>query len=295
MTAVVFGFPGHERLAEVIARQTQGELGTLFLHRFPDGEMYLRLDTAIEGREALFVCSLDRPDAKVLPLLFALDAARDLGAVLVGLVAPYLAYLRQDTRFKPGEAVTSATFAKAMSAAADWIVTVDPHLHRYHALGAVYSIPDRVVHAAPSIAAWIAANVSQPLLVGPDGESEQWVAQVAAGADAPYVVLEKTRRGDRDVEVSIPQIDRYQHHTPVLVDDIVSTARTMIAAVGMLRRSDLAAPVCVGVHGLFADQAYAELQAAGAGRIVTCNTVPHVSNAIDLDAAIAAQVHEFLT
>lgn len=294
MRPVVFGFPGHARLAGAIARDTKGEPGTLLLHRFPDGEMYVRLDTAVAGRDAVFVCTLDRPDAKVLPLLFAVDAARDLGAMRVGIVAPYLAYLRQDTRFKPGEAITSATFAKVVSAAADWIVTVDPHLHRYHALGDVYSIPDRVVHAAPFIAAWIAANVSKPLLVGPDSESEQWVAQVAAGANAPYVVLEKTRHGDTDVEVSIPQIEQHWQRTPVLIDDIVATARTMIAAVGHLRGRRAPAPVCIAVHALFARRAYEDLAAAGPVRVVTCNTVPHVSNTIDLDPAIGAEVREIL-
>jgi ribose-phosphate pyrophosphokinase len=273
-----------------IAARIGANAGALVLHRFPDGEAYVRLATPVEGREAVFVCSLDHPDTKLLPLLFAVDAAKDLGATRAGIVAPYLAYMRQDARFEPGEAITSATVGKLVSGVADWLVTVDPHLHRHASLDAVYAIPSAVVQAAPAISAWVAANVAKPLLVGPDGESEQWVAQVAAAANAPYVVLEKRRRGDRDVEVSVPQVDRHRDRTPVVVDDIVSTAHTMIAAVGRLRGAGLAAATCIGVHALFAANAYEELKAAGAARIVTCDTVCHASNGIDVAPAIAEAV-----
>ena len=294
MKPVIFAFPGHAKLMQHIVAEVWGTAGKLFLHRFPDREVYVRLDTPVADREVVFVCSLHRPDAKLLPLLFAVGAAKDLGATRVGIVAPYLAYLRQDTRFKPGEAITSVTVGKLVSSMADWIMTVDPHLHRYASLGAVYSIPSAVVHAAPLISAWIAENIPKPLLIGPDGESEQWVAAMSKGANAPYVILEKTRHGDRDVEVSVPHVERYRDRTPVLVDDIVATARTMIAAVGHLREAGLPGPVCVAVHALFAGRAYQELRAAGATQVVTCNTVAHASNGIDVNAAIAADVRVLL-
>jgi len=139
-----------------------------------------------------------------LPLLFAADTARDLGARRIGLVAPYLAYMRQDIRFHAGEAVTSRTFAAILSRHLDWLVTVDPHLHRYHELSEIYRIPTQVVHAAPFLASWIKRNVARPLIIGPDLESEQWVSQVAADADAPFLVCEKIRSGDRHVTISIP-------------------------------------------------------------------------------------------
>ena len=294
MTPVVFAFPGHAGLTRQLQAETGAIAGTLVLHRFPDGESYVRLDTPVAGREAVFVCSLVNPDAKLLQLLFAVAAAKDVGAVRAGIVAPYLAYMRQDTRFKPGEAISSATVGKLVSGVADWLVTVDPHLHRNASLDAVYAIPSRVVQAAPAIADWIVANVTKPLLVGPDAESGQWVAQIASAADAPCIVLDKTRHGDRDVTMSMPGAERFRDRTPVLVDDIVSTAHTMIAAIASLRGAGFAAPVCIGVHALFVDHAYAELQAAGAARIVTCNTVCHASNAIDVDAAIAAEVGALL-
>src|SRR5204863_1571385 len=138
-------------------------------------------------------------------------------------------------------------------------------------LDAIYQIPTRIVHAAPAIAAWVSAEIERPLLVGPDAESEQWVAAVARLCDAPYLILEKTRRGDRDVSVTTPEVQRYRDRTPVVIDDIISTGRTMIVTVEQLARTGMAAPVCVAVHGVFADAAHDELRAAGAERIATCN------------------------
>ncbi|MBL8346299.1 MAG: ribose-phosphate pyrophosphokinase [Rubrivivax sp.] len=296
MRPIVFHWPGDELFADRLVRALHAERAGLELHRFPDGESLVRLDTDVAGRPVVLICSLARPDDKTLPLLFAADAARDLGATKVLLAAPYLAYLRQDRRFHAGEAVTSRTYAGLLSSAFDALVTVDPHLHRYHALDEIYRIPTRVVHAAPLIARWIAAQIERPLLIGPDTESEQWVAEVARGAGAPYTVLQKIRRGDRDVEVSLPDVSAWAwvDRQPVLVDDIVSSARTMVQAVGSVRRVGLRPPVCVGVHALFAPSAYEDLLASGAHRVVTCDTVPHESNQIGVVQPMARAIGELI-
>ena len=303
MTLLLLALPGNEPFADLLERALPGgapngapaanprvERGTFVLRPFPDGESYVRVETPVGGREVVLVCTLDRPDDKLLPLLFLAATARDLGATSVGLVAPYLAYMRQDRRFNEGEGVTSAYFASLLSRAFDWLVTVDPHLHRRGSLTEIYSIPTEVVHAAPRVAEWIRGSVRRPLLIGPDAESAQWVAAVADLAGAPSVVLEKVRRGDRDVSVAVPDVERWREHTPVLVDDIISTARTMIETVRHLGSAGLAAPVCVGVHAVFAAGAYDELRGAGAKTVVTCNSIPHVSNAIDLSGDVARAV-----
>ena len=287
MSLLVFALPGNEALAAELARRLGSEPGRLSVRRFPDGESHLRFETPVSGREIALACTLRDPDAKVPPLLFAAETARELGARRVGLVAPYLAYMRQDKRFQEGEGVTSAHFAKLVSRYFDWLVTVDPHLHRRSSLDEIYDIPSRVVHAAPVIAAWIGKAVESPILIGPDAESAQWVSEVARGAGAPWTVLEKTRRGDRDVSVSVPDAGRLRGRTPVLVDDIVSTARTMIAAAAQLARLGAARPVCVGVHAVFAGDAHAALLAAGIASIATSNTIPHPTNAIDVVPAVA--------
>ena len=178
------------------------------MRRFPDEEAYLRINSECGDRDVILLCTLDHPDPKILPLLFLAEAAKQLGARRVGLVAPYLAYMRQDKRFHPREALTSKSFAQLVSKYVDWLVTVDPHLHRYTSLADIYSIPTTVAHSAPAISEWIASNVERPLVVGPDEESRQWVTDVAARAGAPHIVLVKLRSGDRDVEAMLPETMR---------------------------------------------------------------------------------------
>ena len=142
----------------------------------------------------------------------------------------------------------------------------------------------------PLIAGWIRETVREPLIIGPDRESEQWVAAVAREATAPYVILEKTRHGDRSVEVSVPEIAKWRGRQPVLVDDIISTARTMIETVRHLKRAEAKPAICVAVHGIFAGHAYEDLVATGAEQVVTTNTIPHATNQIDVSGLLAQAI-----
>jgi ribose-phosphate pyrophosphokinase len=262
MMPVLISLPGNESLADALAQQLGWARCPVTVRRFPDGESFVRVDGDVTGAEVVLVCTLDRPDDKLVPLFLLANAARESGALRVGLLAPYLAYMRQDVRFNAGEVVSAAQVGKWISREVDWLVTVDPHLHRIKSLDEVYRIPSCVVSATEHIGEWIRQNVPQPLLVGPDEESQQWVACAADRIGAPHVVLTKTRRSDRDVSVSVPDVERWRGHTPVLVDDIISTARTMIETVQRVRECGLAAPVCIGVHAIFAQDALAELRAA---------------------------------
>ncbi len=290
----VVAMPGNDVLATALAARLGLALVPAEIRRFPDRETYLRFTGDLKDDDLAMVCTLDRPDDKFLALDFAVETARELGARSVGLVAPYLAYMRQDKRFHDGEAVTSRLFAGLVSRAFDWMVTVDPHLHRWKALSDIYTIPTRVVHAAPLLARWIREFVADPVLIGPDSESAQWVAAVAGDAGAPHVVLEKTRHGDRSVDISLPDVDQWRGRTPVLVDDIISSGRTMVETVRRLRDVGMSAPVCVAVHGLFADDARRQLREAGASSVVTTNTVPNPDAVIDVSFALADGITDLL-
>lgn len=294
MTPIVFALPGSEAMARRVAEELGAVAGKAGIRRFPDGETYVRLHTLVARKPVAIVACLDRPDAKFLPLSFLAGAARDLGALSVGLVCPYLPYMRQDKRFNQGEAVTSAQFAALLGRSFDWLVTVDPHLHRRKALSEIYRIPTRVVHAAPRLADWIRRTVPRPLIIGPDRESAQWVEAVARGVDAPWVVLKKRRSGDRAVTVSRPDLDKHPERISVLVDDVISSGRTMIETVRQIRANGGSAPWCAAVHGIFADKAYEELHAAGAAKVVTSNTLPHPSNAIDVADLLAEASRQLL-
>lgn len=294
MKPVVLFLPGNEAIGHSLAATLNADTGRCEIRHFPDAESYVRILTSVDRRPVVLMCTLDRPDEKFMPLTFLAATARELGARSVGLVCPYMPYMRQDTRFHPGEAISARYFAKLLGGSVDWLVTVDPHLHRLNSLNDVFAIPTTAIHAAPVVSEWIRAHVQNPIVIGPDGESEQWVAAVAARVGAPYAILRKIRRGDRDVSVSLSDAAIDVERTPVLLDDIISTAHTMIEAVNRLRETISKPSVCMGVHAVFAEDAYEALQAAGPSRIVTCNTIPHASNAIDLSASIAEAVRNFL-
>jgi len=282
--------PGNEPMAKELARLLAAEVLAAETRRFPDGETYFRLDRDLHGHSVALVCTLDRPDEKFLPLLFASRTLSELGAASVGLVAPYLCYLRQDRRFHSGEALTSRLFASLLSPHIDWLVTVDPHLHRLRSLSEVYDVPTRAVHATVLIGQWIAREVTNPVVIGPDAESRQWASEIASAAGADFIVLEKARRGDNVVEIKVPDLMQWRNHTPVLVDDIISTGRTMIETLNHLRT--LPPAVCVGVHGIFATGAYENLLAAAPAGIVTTDTVRHATNAIGVSGLLAEGIRE---
>jgi ribose-phosphate pyrophosphokinase len=292
VTRLVLALPGSEALGQALGALASIPCGVVESRRFPDDETYLRIDADCADASVVIAGTLDRPDPKLLPLAFLTAAARAQGATRVGLVAPYLAYMRQDVQFRPGEAVTSRTFAALVSNAVDWLVTVDPHLHRYRALDEIYGVPSRAVHAAPALAAWIAAHVDQPLVVGPDEESAQWVKDVADRAGAPCVVMRKTRRSDRVVEITAPDVSRWRACTPVVVDDVVSSGQTMVETVRRLVAAAMRPPVCLAVHALFTSAAEQALQGAGATGIVATNTIAHPRGIIDVLPLVAPAVVE---
>lgn len=294
---VLFALEAHP-LQQTLRAALEATPGASATRHFPDGETYLRIETPVARQHCIILADLVQPDRKFLPLLFLADTLRELGAASVGLVAPYLAYMRQDCRFAAGEAVTSRIFARHLSGAVDWLVTVDPHLHRYHALAEIYRIPTRVVHGAPLLARYLTASRAtrtQPvLLVGPDAESEQWVAGIAAHGGLPFVVGSKERSGDRKVAVSLPDLARFRGHEAVIVDDVISSGHTILQCMDALRAQHLTNISCMTVHGLFADGVDRTLSAHGLKQLVSTNTVAHASNAIDVTEPLAGAVRECL-
>lgn len=290
MTTLFYNLDSDAALAAQLCMALSAEAGTLELRHFPDGESYLRVHDQCRDRRCVIFCNLFQPDKKTLRLLFLADTLRELGASQVILVTPYLAYMRQDKRFHEGECVSSRPFARLLSQAVDGLITIDPHLHRYHSLSEIYSIPTRIVQAAPLIAKWIQQHIPNPVLIGPDSESEQWVSEVARLAEAPFQVLEKERFGDYNVSVSLPELEPYQQHHPVLVDDIISSGRTMLETIAHLDRAGLPRTTAIGVHGIFAGSAYAQLSEKA--QVITTDCIPHISNKIETSTALAEAVRQ---
>jgi ribose-phosphate pyrophosphokinase len=283
------------QLVEQLGAVTGARTGMADLHRFPDGEGLVTLPGIFEGEDIAIVATLRDPDLLALHLRFAASTARELGARRVGLIAPYLAYMRQDRRFAPGQALNAKLFAVFLEESFDWLVTADPHLHRTARLADLFTIPATRVETAPLLAQWIAAEAPDAVLIGPDAESQQWVGEVAKLARRPFEVLTKHRGGDRQIELSSPAGPALSNGTPVVVDDIASSGKTMAQTVRRLLEAGTRAPVCLAIHAVFAEGAETEILSAGAARIVTTDSIPHPTNAISIAAVLAGACRAHLT
>lgn len=266
-------------------------------HRFPDEELRLRLPLqpgqALPEQLVLYR-SLDRPNEKLVELLLLAGEARRLGVQRLWLVAPYLAYMRQDMAFHPGEVVSQQIIGPFLAGLFDGVITVDPHLHRIASLAE--AIPRGVavsLSGAPMLAELIAEQVEQPLLLGPDAESAQWVGQAAAVHGWPHGVCTKLRSGDRQVQISLPALD-LRGRNVVLLDDVASSGRTLAAAAQQALAAGAATVDVAVTHALFAGDALAVIAVAGVGRVWSTDCISHPSNAIAMAPCLAQALQPLL-
>lgn len=267
-----------------LARCAGGTARRLAVHRFPDGETLVR----VAGKappEAVLVRGLDAPDAKLFETLLAADALRRAGARRVTLVAPYLPYMRQDAVFHPGEPVSQRVLAAVVGRAFDRVLTVEAHLHRTASLDEIFPCPATSLSAAPAIAAWLRRAAPDALVVGPDSESRPWVERIAALAGVGALVGEKHRLGDRRVRIELPALPACRR--AVLIDDVATSGATLRTAARALRRAGVGRVDAVVVHAVFAPGALASIERAGV-RVISCNSVRHPTNRIDLAPTVAA-------
>lgn len=284
---IVLGFPSYREPAQRLAVAAGMGYADVAIHRFPDGESLVRLPQRLP-QNVILCCSLDRPNDKLIELELAAATALQLGADRLTLVAPYLCYMRQDTAFHPGEAVSQQIIGELLARRFDTVITVDPHLHRTPGLQQAVPVRRAVaLSAAPAMAARLASRSDSPLLIGPDEESEQWVSAIAAPGGLDYGVAHKRRLGDRSVQVELPHLDCAGRHA-VLVDDVVSTGRTLLEAARQLRARGAESVSALVTHALFIGDAQDRLQEVGVRDICSTDSVGHSSNKIHLAALLAA-------
>ena len=273
--------------AQRIAAQAGLTLGQIERHRFPDGELKLRLPATLPEHVVL-LRTLDHPNEKLVELLLVARTARELGARHLTLVTPYLAYMRQDIAFLPGEAISQRIVGKFLAGLFDAVITVDPHLHRVATLEEAVPVPQAVVlSGAPLLADLVATHRPQALLVGPDEESAQWIAQAAARHGFDHAVCRKVRHGDRAVTIELPCAN-FTGRAVVLLDDVASSGHTLAQAARLLLAAGATSVDVAVTHALFAGDALQLLHEAGVGQIWSTDCITHPSNAVSMAPAIAA-------
>lgn len=288
---MILAFPDSLPQAQALAEALHLPCSPIEVHAFPDSESLLRLPNTLPERVVLFR-GLERPNAKLVELLLAAQTARRLGVRELILVAPYLCYMRQDAEFLPGQAISQTIVGHFLAGLCNVLITVDPHLHRVTELQAAVPAQRAIVlSAAPLIGRFISSQCMQPLLVGPDVESAQWVRQAADAIGADHVVASKVREGDSRVCIQLPEFD-YRDRNVVLVDDMVSTGHTLMGAAALLHERGAAQVDAACTHALFDAPAQHALERAGIAHVWSTDSIPHPSNRIALAELFAAAIRD---
>lgn len=285
---VVLSFRNTVDIGKKIARRLKCMHSTVRANHFPDQDSYVRLMIPVSGCDVILVQTLHpAPNDSLLELLFAANVCREQHARCITFVIPYLAYMRQDKAFHDGECITSRVMAKLLSSSCDRLITLDPHLHRYHSLNDVFTVPSVKITAVPILANYVKKNVPSPLILGPDAESNQWSEAVAKQIGTTGVVLKKKRYTSRSVRIHL-SID-VRNRNVVIVDDIISTGHTMLETVKQLRKKGAKRIICLATHGVLAEGALQKLQRTGA-EVVTTNTINNPVAKIDVSEEIVEEI-----
>lgn len=282
--ASIQSLPPSSRDAARLAARLGIPFHEIAIHRFPDGE--IRVTATPASPVTIIYASLDRPNEKLIALAFAAEALRRGGAKRLVLLAPYLCYMRQDNAFHEGEAISQTVIGALLAGCFDRVVTTDAHLHRTPDIKTVFTgIDSDNLSAMPAIAVALRRTGLDPatIVVGPDVESEPWVSDLASRLGLPYTVAQKTRRGDRSVEIGFPDPARIGGRPALIVDDMVSSGGTMIACARALTSAGATLIDAVVTHALFSEELRRDMIQSGIRSIRSTHNVPHSTNAIILD------------
>jgi ribose-phosphate pyrophosphokinase len=272
----------HVELAEETARLMGIKLCKVERRIFPNTERYVRYGESVRGKQVFIVQSLAAIDGQsvndsFMEMLIMIDAAKRASASEITVVAPYMAYGRQDRKARGREPISAATVIRAFqSAAADRLVSVDMHSAQTQA---TFNGPFDHLTAEPLIKATLEEIVNGKqdkfVVVSPDGGRAKTSEEYAQALGVNVIHMIKTRDRDDPDKISRPEtIDGVDGLTCLIIDDMVDTASTLVSAAEALKRSGAAHVITCATHGLFSDPALDRLKTAPIDKIIVTNTTP---------------------
>jgi ribose-phosphate pyrophosphokinase len=264
----------HPALGAAVAR----ELGIDPLHtkleRTPDGEVLLRVDERVRGRDVTVVQPTAAPVGEhLLELLLLADACWRAGALRVAAAIPYLGYARQDRREHPGEPLGVRVVARVVASGRfERLFVVDPH---DAAVEGGFDCPVELLTAVPLLARALRDIAGEgTVVVAPDLGATKLAQRYARALSRPMAIVHKQRLGPGEV-VAGQVIGEVRGLTPIVVDDIVSTAATMAAAIERLLAQGAKGPATVvATHCLLCSSAVGRLGGLPIARVITTDSVP---------------------
>lgn len=272
----------HHELASLTAKAMGISLGDVERRMFPNTELYVRYGESVRGKHVFAIQSLAVTDGRsvndsFMELMIMVDAAKRASAAEITVVAPYMAYGRQDRKAKGREPISAATVIRGLqSAGADRIVSVDMHSAQTQA---TFNGPFDHLTAEPLIKAALKKRVKVDpekfVVVSPDGGRAKVAEEYANELGVPVVHMTKSRDRADSSKIKRPdQVAGVQGLICLMVDDMIDTAGTLVSAAEALSRSGAVSIIACATHGLFSEPALERLKASAIDEVIVTNTVP---------------------
>jgi ribose-phosphate pyrophosphokinase len=296
----IFAGTANPGLAANVARELGVRLGASSVERFPDGELSVRLDEPVRGREVFVVQPTSPPvNDHLVELLAFADACRRASASRVTAVVPYFGYARADKRDGRREAITASMVADLMQAVGiNHVVTVDVHTPQIEGF---FRAPVDVLSAVGVLCDVLRGRLPEgAVVVSPDAGRVRMAAEYAHRLGAPVVVLNKRRESGTETKVT-HVVGDVRDRPCLVVDDMVSTGGTIAEGVGALVAAGARPEVTVAAtHGLLVDGARDKLERAGVRALFVTDTVPTTQEGwprlqvVSVAPLVAAAIRRFL-
>jgi ribose-phosphate pyrophosphokinase len=264
---MIIGGTASKKIAMDLSLRTNIPLAGMDIHRFPDGELYVRINEKIRNEEVIIV-QTTFPDEKIIELFLLLDACKQEKAAMITVIIPYFGYARQDKQFQTGEPISARALAKLISVTADAVITID--LHKEY-IADFFSIPIKHISAIPAIASYLKER-KVDILLAPDKGALNRVKDAATILRCDVDYLEKTRIDGNTISIAPKKLD-VKDKTVAIIDDIISTGGTMAAAIKELKKQKTGRVYVACTHGLFAGNAIEKLKKAKCDEIISTDTI----------------------
>ena len=242
---------------------------------FPDGELLVKVEEDVRGRDCFIVQSTYHPvNAHLMELLIFIDCLKRASARRVTAVLPYMGYARQDRKDEGRVPITAKLVADLISTAgADRVLALDMHTAQIQGF---YNIPVDHLHAAPVITDYfrsIRDQLGQIALVSPDVGNVKMAGAYAAWLCADLAIIDKRRKSGSEV-VSANIIGEVQDKTVLMCDDMISTAGTMCEAARLVMEHGANDVLAACTHPVLVDKAVSRLIEAPISRVIVTDSIP---------------------
>ncbi len=258
-------------LCEEISTCLEQPLCAVTIERFSDGEIFVRIDENVRGRDVFIIQSTNPPAENILELLILIDAAMRASAARITAVIPYFGYARQDRKDQPRVAISAKLMANlVMRAGADRVVSIDFHQHQ---LQGYFDIPVDHLYAAPVFVQHFRQKTLHDLVVvAPDVGSAKMARGFATRLGGGFAIIDKRRPKPNVAEV-VNVVGDVEGRDCLIADDMVDTAGTLSSAVQALKDLGANAVYCCASHPLLSGPAVERLTAAPLTEMAVVNTI----------------------